>query len=95
MIGRAVVTTPKPQRDPRLDQKSACRKSQNNGLRDNLIDRDPVLSLRRIDIAVAAVCIDKATAEYRNFAGLASFDVPVALKKTEPWSLVTQHAPSH
>ena len=93
MIGRAVVTTPKPQGDPRLDQKSACRKSQNNGLRDNLIDRDLVISLRRI--AVAAGCIDKATAEYRNFAGLASFDVPVALKKTEPWSLVTQHAPSH
>jgi len=84
---------PSRQADLDLNQKSACRKSQNNGLRDNLIDRDLVISLRRI--AVAAGCIDKATAEYRNFAGLASFDVPVALKKTEPWSLVTQHAPSH
>jgi hypothetical protein len=41
MIGRAVVTTPRPQGDLGPDQKSACRKSQNNVLAywANLIDR--------------------------------------------------------
>lgn len=40
MIGRAVVTTPRPQ-GLGLDQKSACRKNQNNVLAygANLIDR--------------------------------------------------------
>jgi hypothetical protein len=41
MIGRAVVTTPKPQGDLGLDQKNACRKNQNDVLAygANLIDR--------------------------------------------------------
>jgi hypothetical protein len=49
--------------------------------------KDLVLSLRRIDMAVADGRPDAAMAEYRTFALLATFDVPVALKKAEPWSL--------
>ncbi|NLS75398.1 hypothetical protein E3H11_42670, partial [Bradyrhizobium brasilense] len=49
--------------------------------------KDLVLTLRRIDLDVAAGRIDDAMAEYRNFAQLVHFDVPVALKKAEPWSL--------
>ncbi|WP_225706523.1 cytochrome-c peroxidase [Bradyrhizobium cenepequi] len=49
--------------------------------------KDLVLSLRRIDLAVAASRLDEAMAEYENFSMLATFDVPVALKKAEPWSL--------
>ncbi|MCA6123851.1 hypothetical protein J6500_18385 [Bradyrhizobium sp. WSM 1704] len=49
--------------------------------------KDLVLSLRRIDLAVGAGRIDEATAEYNNFSKLISFDIPIALKKAEPWSL--------
>lgn len=49
--------------------------------------KDLVLTLRRIDIDVSAGRINDAIAEYRNFALLVNFDVPVALKKAEPWSL--------
>ncbi|MCC8975823.1 cytochrome c peroxidase, partial [Bradyrhizobium brasilense] len=49
--------------------------------------KDLVLTLRRIDLDVAAGRVDDAMAEYRNFAQLVHFDVPVALKKAEPWSL--------
>jgi hypothetical protein len=49
--------------------------------------KDLVLSLRRIDMAVADGRLDEAMGEYRTFAQLATFDVPVALKKAEPWSL--------
>ncbi|MGX9425753.1 cytochrome c peroxidase [Bradyrhizobium sp. LeoA1S1] len=49
--------------------------------------KDLVLSLRRIDLAVAAGHLDEAMAEYETFSMLATFDVPVALKKAEPWSL--------
>ncbi len=43
--------------------------------------KDLVLSLRRIDLAVAAGHLDEAMAEYENFSMLATFDVPVALKR--------------
>jgi Di-haem cytochrome c peroxidase len=46
-----------------------------------------VLSLRQIDIAVSEARLDDALAEYRSFSQLATFGVPVALKKAEPWSL--------
>ena len=49
--------------------------------------KDLVLTLRRIDLEVAAGHIDEAMTEYRRFAQLVNFDVPVALKKAEPWSL--------
>lgn len=49
--------------------------------------KDLVLSLRRIELAVADGRRDEAMTEYRNFALLATFDVPVALKAAEPWSL--------
>ena len=49
--------------------------------------KDLVLRLRRIDVAVADGRLDDAMAEYRTFALLAAFDVPVALKLAEPWSL--------
>ncbi|MFK4513469.1 cytochrome c peroxidase [Bradyrhizobium japonicum] len=49
--------------------------------------KDLVLTLRRIDIDVSAGRIDDAMAEYRSFALLVNFDVPVGLKKAEPWSL--------
>ena len=49
--------------------------------------KDLVLSLRRIDLAVAAGHLDEAMAEYETFSMLSTFDVPVALKKAEPWSL--------
>jgi Di-haem cytochrome c peroxidase len=49
--------------------------------------KDLVLTLRRIDMAVADGRLDEAMAEYRTFALMATFDVPVALKMAEPWSL--------
>lgn len=49
--------------------------------------KDLVLTLRRVDLEVAAGHIDEAMTEYRKFAQLVNFDVPVALKKAEPWSL--------
>ena len=49
--------------------------------------KELVLSLRRIEMAVADGHSDEATAEYRTFGQLATFDVPVTLKKAEPWSL--------
>ena len=38
-------------------------------------------------MAVADGRLDEAMAEYRTFALMATFDVPVALKMAEPWSL--------
>jgi pyruvate carboxylase len=49
--------------------------------------KELVLSLRRIEMAVADGHPDEAIAEYRTFGQLATFDVPVTLKKAEPWSL--------
>jgi hypothetical protein len=49
--------------------------------------KELVLSLRRIEMAVADGHSDEATAEYRTFGQLATFDVQVTLKKAEPWSL--------
>jgi cytochrome c peroxidase len=49
--------------------------------------KDLVLSLRRIELAVAAGRSEEALAEYTRFAQLATFDVPLALKKAEPWTL--------
>jgi hypothetical protein len=49
--------------------------------------KDLVLSLRRIELAVSAGRIDEAAAEFRNFSNATFIDVPVVLKKSEPWSL--------
>jgi hypothetical protein len=49
--------------------------------------KEMILSLRRIEMLVADGHLDEATADYRTFAQLATFDVPVVLKKAEPWSL--------
>jgi cytochrome c peroxidase len=46
-----------------------------------------VLSLRRIELAVAGGRTEEAMAEYASFARLATFDVPATLKKAEPWTL--------
>jgi cytochrome c peroxidase len=51
--------------------------------------KELVLSLRRIELAVSDGRLDDAMSEYRSFAVLTTFDVPVALKKAEPWSLFT------
>ncbi|MCA1454584.1 hypothetical protein I6F35_15325 [Bradyrhizobium sp. BRP22] len=60
---------------------------QEERLAARTVVKDLVLSLRRIDLAVAAGYLDEAMAEYDKFSMLATFDVPVALKKAEPWSL--------
>jgi cytochrome c peroxidase len=49
--------------------------------------KDLVLSLRRIELAVAGGRSEEAVAEYASFAHLATFDVPQALKRAEPWTL--------
>jgi cytochrome c peroxidase len=49
--------------------------------------KELVLSLRRIEMAVADGNLDEAATEYRTFGQLTTFDVPVILKKAEPWSL--------
>jgi cytochrome c peroxidase len=49
--------------------------------------KDLVLSLRRIELAVAAGRSEQAMAEYTSFARLATFDLPQTLKKAEPWTL--------
>jgi len=49
--------------------------------------KDLVLSLRRIELAVAGGRSEEAVAEYASFARLATFDVPQALKRAEPWTL--------
>jgi cytochrome c peroxidase len=49
--------------------------------------KDLVLSLRRIELAVAAGRSEEAVGEYASFARLATFDVPQTLKKAEPWTL--------
>ena len=49
--------------------------------------KDLVLTLRRIDLAVEAGHSEEAMSEYKSFATRATFDVPLALKKAEPWSL--------
>jgi hypothetical protein len=46
-----------------------------------------VLSLRRIELAVTGGRTEEAMAEYAEFARLATLDVPVTLKKAEPWTL--------
>ncbi|MHC2467636.1 cytochrome c peroxidase [Bradyrhizobium embrapense] len=60
---------------------------KNERLAARAILKDLVLTLRRIDLEVGAGRIEEAMAEYRKFAQLVNFDVPVALKKAEPWSL--------
>jgi mono/diheme cytochrome c family protein len=49
--------------------------------------KELVLTLRRIEMAVADGRLDEAMGEYRTFGQLATFDVPVTLKRAEPWSL--------
>jgi len=49
--------------------------------------KDLVLSLRRIELAVAGGRSEEATAEYASFAQLATYDVPQTLKMAEPWTL--------
>ena len=49
--------------------------------------KELVLHLRRIEMDVADGQLDEAATDYRTFAQLATFDVPVVLKKAEPWSL--------
>jgi cytochrome c peroxidase len=49
--------------------------------------KELVLSLRRIEMKVADGHLDEAATDYRTFALAATFDVPVILKKAEPWSL--------
>jgi cytochrome c peroxidase len=49
--------------------------------------KDLVLSLRRIELAVAGGRSEEAMAEYAGFARLATFEVRQALKKAEPWTL--------
>jgi cytochrome c peroxidase len=49
--------------------------------------KDLVLSLRRIELAVAGGRSEQAMTEYVDFAHLATFDVPQTLKKAEPWTL--------
>jgi hypothetical protein len=49
--------------------------------------KDLVLSLRRIELAVAAGRSEEAMSEYVTFARLATYDVPATLKVAEPWSL--------
>src|SRR5262249_44865633 len=54
--------------------------------------KDLVLSLRRIELAVSAGRIDEAAAEFRNFSNATFIEVPVLLKKAEPWSLFSASA---
>src|SRR5262249_10190837 len=49
--------------------------------------KDLVLTLRRIELAVAGGRSEEAVAEYASFARLATFDVPQALKRAEPGTL--------
>lgn len=69
------------------DIRNASIGGQQERLAARMAVKDLVLSLRRIDLAVADGKLDDAMTEYRNFATLATFDVPVALKRAEPWSL--------
>jgi len=49
--------------------------------------KDLVLSLRRIETAVAGGRVDEAADEYQKFSELTFIPVPVLLKKAEPYSL--------
>lgn len=69
------------------DIRNASVGGKDERLAARAILKDLVLTLRRIDIGVSAGRIDDAMAEYRSFALLVNFDVPVALKNAEPWSL--------
>ncbi|MHC2435187.1 cytochrome c peroxidase [Bradyrhizobium sp. USDA 4451] len=69
------------------DIRNATVGGKDERLAARAILKDLVLTLRRIDLEVTAGHTDEAMAEYRRFAQLVNFDVPVALKKAEPWSL--------
>jgi cytochrome c peroxidase len=49
--------------------------------------KELVLHLRRIEMEVADGHLDEAATDYLTFTQLTTFDVPVILKKAEPWSL--------
>jgi hypothetical protein len=73
---------------------TTVKNGQQERLEARMVLKDLVLSLRRFDIAVADGHLDDAMEEYRTFAQLATFDVPVALKKAEPWSQPPSARPS-
>jgi Di-haem cytochrome c peroxidase len=52
--------------------------------------KDIVLSLRRIDMAVAEDRLNDAATDYRNYRYLMAAAVPVLLTNAEPWSLFNQ-----
>ena len=52
--------------------------------------KDIVLSLRRIDIAVAEGRLNDAATDYRNYRYLMAAAVPAILANAEPWSLFNQ-----
>jgi hypothetical protein len=52
--------------------------------------KDIVLSLRRIDMAVAEGRLDEAATDYRNYRYLMAAAVPSILVNAEPWSLFNQ-----
>jgi hypothetical protein len=53
--------------------------------------KELVLTLRRIDMAVAGGRIPDATTEFRNYRYLMAAAVPALLSSAEPWSLFNQH----
>jgi cytochrome c peroxidase len=53
--------------------------------------KELVLTLRRIDMAVAGGRIPDATTEFRNYRYLMAAAVPALLASAEPWSLFNQH----